>query len=106
MTLKVARTLAAANPNLTFIYVSGQGTDSTEKGRSMWARVKGKTENDLLALPLRAYMFRPGFVQPTDGAVSGTRLYRAAYAITRPLTPLIRRRHRMRSTTTAKSVAP
>ncbi len=91
LTLQVGRTLAAANPKLTFIYISGQGTDSTEKGRSMWARVKGKTENDLLALPFRAYMFRPGFVQPMDGAVSRTRLYRLAYAATGPLIPLIKR---------------
>ncbi|MEU6581709.1 NAD-dependent epimerase/dehydratase family protein [Nocardia sp. NPDC046763] len=91
LTLKVGRTLAAANPKLTFIYVSGQGTDSTEKGRSMWARVKGKAENDLLALPFQAYMFRPGFVQPRDGVVSKTPLYRAAYAVTGPLIPLLKR---------------
>lgn len=91
LALKVGRTLAAANPNLTFIYVSGQGTDSTEQGRSMWGRVKGKTENDLLALPFQAYMFRPGFVQPMDGVVSKTPLYRAAYAVTGPLIPLFKR---------------
>ncbi|MFI1917921.1 epimerase [Nocardia sp. NPDC020380] len=91
LTLKVGRTLAAANPEMTFIYVSGQGTDSSEKGRSMWARVKGKTENDLLALPFRAYMFRPGFVQPMDGVVSKTALYRVAYAATGPLMPLFKR---------------
>ncbi|MFE3955587.1 epimerase [Nocardia sp. NPDC059091] len=91
LTLKVGRTLAAANPKLTFVYVSGQGTDSSEKSRSMWARVKGKTENDLLALPFQAYMFRPGFVQPMDGVVSKTPLYRAAYAVTGPLIPLLKR---------------
>ncbi|WP_460725183.1 NAD(P)H-binding protein [Nocardia heshunensis] len=91
LALAVGRTLAAANPELTFIYVSGQGTDSTERGRSMWARVKGKTENDLLALPFHAYMFRPGFVQPMDGVVSKTRLYRAGYALAGPLIPLLRR---------------
>lgn len=91
LALKVGRTLAAANPKLTFIYVSGQGTDSTEQGRSMWGRVKGKTENDLLALAFQAYMFRPGFVQPMDGAVSKTRLYRAAYTVTGPLIPLFKR---------------
>ncbi|MFG1793033.1 epimerase [Nocardia sp. NPDC049149] len=90
-TLQVGRTLAAANPKLTFIYVSGQGTDSTERGRSMWGRVKGKTENDLLALPFQAYMFRPGFVQPMDGVVSKTRLYRAGYAVTGPVIPLFKR---------------
>ncbi|MFI5779839.1 epimerase [Nocardia sp. NPDC051570] len=91
LTLKVGRALAAANSELTFVYVSGQGTDSSEKGRSMWGRVKGKTENDLLALPFRAYMFRPGFVQPMDGVVSKTRLYRAAYAVAGPLIPLLKR---------------
>ncbi|MHA6758959.1 NAD-dependent epimerase/dehydratase family protein [Streptacidiphilus sp. PAMC 29251] len=91
LTLSVGRTLAAANPELTFIYVSGQGTDSSERGRTMWARVKGKTENDLLQLPFHAYMFRPGFVQPMDAVVSRTRLYRIAYAITGPLIPLLKR---------------
>jgi uncharacterized protein YbjT (DUF2867 family) len=91
LTLAVAGTLAAANPGLAFVYVSGQGTDSSEQGRSMWARVKGKTENDLLRLPFQAYMFRPGFVQPVDGVVSKTRLYRVAYAITGPLIPLLKR---------------
>ena len=61
MTLAAAQTLARLNPSMTFLYVSGAGTDSTEKGRTMWARVKGKTENALLRLPLKAaYMFRPG----------------------------------------------
>ncbi|MFF5704960.1 epimerase [Streptomyces sp. NPDC012794] len=91
LTLGVARPLAAANPALTFAYVSGQGTDSTERGRSMWARVKGKTENDLLALPFRAYMFRPGLVQPVSGMPSKTRLYRTLYALTAPLFPVLRR---------------
>lgn len=91
LTLAVARPLAAANPGLTFVYVSGEGTDSTERGRSMWARVKGKTENDLLELPFRAYMFRPGIVQPVRGVPSKTRLYRTLYAITAPLIPLLRR---------------
>lgn len=91
LTLAVARPLAAANPAMTFVYVSGEGTDSTEKGRSMWARVKGKTENDLLELPFRAYMFRPGIVQPVRGVPSRTRLYRLLYAVTAPLIPLLRR---------------
>ncbi|MFD9366105.1 epimerase [Streptomyces sp. NPDC060020] len=91
LTLTVARPLAAANPGMTFVYVSGEGTDSTERGRSMWARVKGKTENDLLELPFRAYMFRPGIVQPVRGVPSKTRLYRVLYAVTAPLVPLLRR---------------
>lgn len=91
LTLAAARPLAAANPRLTFAYVSGEGTDSTESGRSMWARVKGKTENDLLKLPFEGYMFRPGIVQPDRGTPSKTPLYRAAYAVTAPLFPVLRR---------------
>ena len=73
LTIAVATTLARLNPGMTFIYVSGAGTDSTEKGRSMWARVKGRTENALLRLPFRAaYMFRPGIIQPLHGARSKT----------------------------------
>src|SRR5580698_4000842 len=67
-TLAAAKLLAQLNPNLTFIYVSGMGTDSTEKGRTMWARVKGETENAILRLPFKAaYMFRPGGIEPLDG---------------------------------------
>jgi uncharacterized protein YbjT (DUF2867 family) len=76
---------------MTFIYVSGSGTDSSEKGRAMWARVKGRTENALLRLPLEAYMFRPGFIEPMDGIQSRTPLYRKFYAVGRPLFPLLRR---------------
>jgi len=68
LTMQAARTLSRLNPAMTFCYVSGTGTDSTEKGRSMWARVKGKTENDLQALPFKAaYAFRPGFIKPYEG---------------------------------------
>jgi uncharacterized protein YbjT (DUF2867 family) len=89
LTLAAARTLARTSPHMTFIYVSGAGTDSTEKGGSMWARVKGQTENALLALPFRAkYMFRPAFIQPMHGITSKTRLYRAIYAVTAPLYPV------------------
>ena len=91
-TLAAGRTLAKVSPGLTFIYVSGTGTDSSARGRSMWARVKGETENALLALPFKgAYMFRPGFIQPMHGAKSRTRLYRALYAITTPLFPVVKR---------------
>ncbi|PSR53108.1 epimerase [Adhaeribacter arboris] len=76
LTLGVARTLVAQNPNLVFCYISGAGTDSSEKGRSNWARVKGKTENDLLKLPFkRAYMFRPGFLEPTPGLKNTLKMY-------------------------------
>ena len=89
LTLFVAETLARRNPGMTFVFVSGAGTDSTERGRSMWARVKGRTENALLRLPFKAaYMFRPAFIQPMHGIVSRTRIYRALYAIVGPLYPL------------------
>jgi uncharacterized protein YbjT (DUF2867 family) len=92
LTLAAAATLARLNPQMTFVYVSGQGTDSTEHGRTMWARVKGATEKALLRLPFRrAYMFRPGFIQPMHGARSRTRSYRIFYALTAPLLPLLRR---------------
>ena len=68
LTMHVAETLSRLNSNMTFCYVSGAGTDSTEKGRSAWARVKGKTENDLMKLPFKtAYAFRPGFIKPIKG---------------------------------------
>lgn len=93
LTLGAARTLARVAPQATFVYVSGQGTDSTERGRSMWARVKGRTENALLALPFRAaYMFRPGFIQPLHGIRSRTALYRAIYTVMAPVASLLRRR--------------
>ena len=73
ITLAAATTLARLNPQMTFIYVTGVGTDSTEQGSRMWARVKGKTENDLLKLPFKAaYMFRPGVIQPLHGIRSKT----------------------------------
>jgi uncharacterized protein YbjT (DUF2867 family) len=89
LTLAAAQTLSRLNPGMTFIYVSGAGTDSTEKGRIMWARVKGRTENALLRLPLNAYMFRPGIIQPLDGIQSKTTSYRIGYAIMKPLLPLL-----------------
>jgi uncharacterized protein YbjT (DUF2867 family) len=90
ITVAAAETLCRRNPQMTFIYVSGAGTDSSEKGRSMWARVKGKTENSLLRLPFAAaYMFRPGIIQPLYGTKSKTAAYRVFYAIGKPLlTPL------------------
>jgi uncharacterized protein YbjT (DUF2867 family) len=88
-TLSVARTLARLNPQMTFEYISGAGTDTTEKGRSMWARVKGQTENALLELPFKAvYNLRPGYIQPRHGIASKTSLYRALYAVFSPLYPV------------------
>ncbi len=91
LTLAAARALAAFKPGATFCYVSGEGTDSSESGRTMWARVKGKTENALLALPLNSYMFRPGFIRPRPGTRSKTRWYRVMYAVLTPLYPLLQR---------------
>jgi len=76
-TMALAQELFPINPEITFIYVSGAGTDSTEKGRFMWARVKGKTENDLLKLGFKqSYMFRPGAIIPKKGVQPSSKLYR------------------------------
>jgi uncharacterized protein YbjT (DUF2867 family) len=77
LTMNFANTIQRLNPEIVFTYVSGVGTDSTEKGKSMWARVKGKTENDLLKLPFKAaYMFRPGYIQPTKGLKNTYKIYK------------------------------
>jgi uncharacterized protein YbjT (DUF2867 family) len=90
-TLAAAETLCRLNPGMTFIYVSGTGTDSSEKGRTMWARIKGKTENALLRLPFKgAYMFRPAAIEASHGERSKTSSYRILYAILKPLFPLMR----------------
>jgi len=89
--LAAATTLSRIHPGMTLIYVSGSGTDSSERGRIMWARVKGRTENALLRLPLNAYMFRPGFIEPMDGIQSKTPSYRMFYKVAMPLLPLLRR---------------
>lgn len=91
LTMNVANVLARLNPDMIFCYVSGSGTDSTEKGRSMWARVKGKTENHLIQLPFKkAYMFRPGFMRPTPGLKNTLKGYAAftwLYPVLRKLFP-------------------
>lgn len=86
LTLSVAGRLPSGT---TFVYVSGEGTDA--QGRSMWARVKGATENALLAMPLNAYMFRPGYIQPMHNVRSRTRWYRVAYVVVAPFYPILRR---------------
>jgi len=92
LTMTIAETLAKKNTQLTFVYVSGAGTDSSEHGRVRWARVKGRTENALLRLPFKAaYMFRPGAIQPLHGVRSKTAAYQAIYTVTAPLLPLLRR---------------
>lgn len=100
LTMGVAERLARLDPGLTFVYVSGMGTDSTEHGRVMWARVKGRTENALLRLPFKAFMFRPGIIVPVHGESSRTPGYRWMYRIMKPVLPLIRRLFPTRVTTT------
>ena len=86
ITLAAARTLSKLNPGMVFTYVTGRGTDSTEQGKLMWARVKGKTENDLLKLPFKAaYMFRPAGIQPLHGVRSKTPWVQAIYVVATPL---------------------
>lgn len=92
ITIAAAEALVQVNPDMTFVYVSGAGTDGTEQGRTMWARVKGATENALLRMPFRrVYLFRPALIQPMHGITSKTRSYRVFYAIARPLMPLLKR---------------
>lgn len=87
-----AETLPRLNPRMTFIFVSGAGADSSEHGRIMWARIKGKTENALLRLPFKAaYIFRPGLIEPLHGIRSRTAAYRVIYMLMKPLMPLLRR---------------
>jgi uncharacterized protein YbjT (DUF2867 family) len=91
ITLAAAQTLVKLNSNMTFVYVSGAGTDSSERARVMWARVKGQTENALLRLPFKAaYMFRPALIVPLHGIKSRTKLYRILYAVLGPVLPLMK----------------
>lgn len=99
-TVGLATLVAEQNPDVVFTYVSGQGTDSTEKGRIMWARVKGKTENALLKLPsLGAYMFRANAILPEKGIKSKTKLYNLLYVLLRPFFPLMRKSKNITTTT-------
>ncbi|MEU8759715.1 epimerase [Streptomyces sp. NPDC048659] len=99
-TLAAAGAVSADNPAIVFTYVSGEGTDSTERGRVMWARVKGRTENALLATGMDTYLFRPGYIRPRHGAVSRTRAYRLTYALTSWLYPVLHRLAPAHTTTT------
>jgi uncharacterized protein YbjT (DUF2867 family) len=100
MTIAFAKVFLAANPGSTFLYVTGQGTDSTGKGSMMWARVKGRTENALLAMPFKsATMFRPGVIQPHRGIKSRTAIYNIGFALVRPLASWLVRNNRATSTT-------
>jgi len=92
ITLAAAKTLARLNPQMVFVYVTGRGTDSTERGSLMWARVKGKTENDLLKLPFKAaYMFRAAGIQPLHGIRSKAAWVQAIYVGAAPLLSLLNR---------------
>lgn len=92
LTMSIAQRLARVAPGMTFIYVSGASTDSTERGNTMWARVKGRTENAILALPFRAaYMFRPGAIIPMHGIRSRTAIYNRLYAIIGWTLPMLQR---------------
>lgn len=91
LTMGVAKALIKTSPQAVFCFISGAGTDSSEKGRTMWARVKGRTENDLQKVGFKAvYCFRPGYIQPMDGIVSKTPSYRLMYKFTGPLYPLFK----------------
>ncbi len=101
LTLNFANTLLPLNPAMTFIYVSGKGTDETEESNMMWANVKGKTENELSRLGFKAfYRFRPGYIHPEKGIVSPIRTYRVFHAIFKPIYPLLRKNTRSLTDTT------
>ena len=101
--LAAAQTLVKLNPNMTLVFISGAGTDSSERRGAMWARVKGQTENALLRLPFKAaYMFRPGVIVPLHGIKSRTLLYRIPYAVLGPILPLLKRLFPKYVTTTEK----
>ena len=91
ITAAAAETLARLNPKITFIFVSGSGADSSEKGRVMWARIKGKAENAILRMPFKGYVFRPAAIEPSHGEQSRTTSYRIFYALGKPILPLLRR---------------
>lgn len=96
LTKVLVDTLRARAPRITFVYVSGRGTDSSESGRVMWARVKGRTENLVLHAGFRdAYAFRPGVILPEKGVSSSTKWYNVLYRLMRPLYPLLRKSGRV-----------
>lgn len=91
ITMAAARELAGQNPTMRFLYISGAGTDSTEHGRLMWARIKGETENAVLSLPFHGYALRPGYIQPMHGVQSKNTLYRNIYRVTGGIYPVLSR---------------
>jgi uncharacterized protein YbjT (DUF2867 family) len=102
LTIRTARVLDEVNPGLTFCYVSAQGADGSGRGRLMWARVRGETENRLLQMPFPAFIFRPGAIQPLKGVRSRTRAVRALYTFIGPLFPLLNRLFPNQVTTTVR----
>ena len=102
LTVSAATVLGEVNPGLTFCYVSAQGSDSSGRGRFMWARVRGETENRLLQLPFPAYTFRPGFIQPFKGIPSRNKAVRVLYAVLEPLFPVLNRLFPNQVTTTVR----
>lgn len=103
LTINFAESVIDVNPNATFIYVSGEGTDCSEKKGPNWAKVKGKTENDLLNMPFKkAFMFRPGLIYPVRGERSRTYMYNVIYALVKPLYPLLKLIMPGKITTTTK----
>ncbi len=91
LTVAAAESLVELNPFLTFCYLSGEGTDSSERGRIMWARIKGKTENQVLKIAQSAYVFRPGYIHPMKGVRSRFRTYRIIHTVLRHLYPFLNR---------------
>ncbi|RNC80012.1 MAG: NAD-dependent epimerase/dehydratase family protein [Balneola sp.] len=101
LTLNFANTLLPLNPSMTFIYVSGKGTDESEQGSMMWANVKGRTENELSRLGFKAfYRFRPGYIHPEKGIVSPIRTYRFFHALFKPIYPMLRKNTKSLTDTT------
>lgn len=91
LTLTIAETVAPLNPGMAFEYISGEGTDTTEQGRTMWARIKGATENAVIALPFTGYAIRPGFIQAAPDVRPRNRVYATGYAVTGWLFPVLRK---------------
>lgn len=101
-TLAAGNKLSALNPYAVMVYVSGEGADSSEQGRSMWARVRGRTENHLQKLSLKVSIFRLGLIQPLFGVVSKTASSRIFYTLTKPLLPLLVRLFPRHATTSQR----
>ena len=102
LTIGIAMVLGEVNPDLTFCYVSAQGSDRSGRGRFMWARVRGETENRLLQMPFPSYTFRPGVIQPLKGVPSRTKGVRLLYAVLKPFFPILKHLFPNQVTTTER----